>query len=349
MNSAHMNVGRREFDGDGRQATSIHHATNERPRMQSAGEIRISLENCWFLTGATASGKTEVGVLLAERLGAEILSLDSMAVYRGMDIGTAKPDEEIRRRVPHHLLDLVDPWEEYSLARYLKDAAAAIEQVRRKGKPVLFVGGTPLYLKAVLRGIFGGPPANPELRHRLQDEAARHPPGFLHTRLAAVDPQAAAKLHPHDQRRIIRALEVYQATGQPISRLQAQFDRPRPEAMGRVFQLHLPRELLHARIERRTDAMFAQGFVDEVRRLLDHPKGLGPTASRALGYQEVIAFLRGQGSLAETIAQVKLRTRQFTKRQMTWFRHLEEVQAIPVSPEDTPRNLGERILLKMGQ
>lgn len=316
--------------------------------MESAGELRISLENCWFLTGPTASGKTEVGVLLAERLGAEILSMDSMAVYRGMDIGTAKPDEETRRRIPHHLLDLVDPWEEYSLARYLEDAAAAVEQVRRRGKPVLFVGGTPLYLKAVLRGIFQGPPADPELRRRLQNEAARHPPGFLHARLAEVDPQAAAKLHPHDQRRIVRALEVYQTTGQRISQLQAQFDRPRSEAMGRVFQLHLPRELLCARIERRTDAMFARGFVDEVRRLLDHPKGLGPTASRALGYQEVIVFLAGQGSLDETIAQVKLRTRQFTKRQMTWFRHLEEVEAIPVSPQDSPHIIAGRILLKMG-
>ncbi|NMC20810.1 MAG: tRNA (adenosine(37)-N6)-dimethylallyltransferase MiaA [Thermogutta sp.] len=317
--------------------------------MEVAGEVQIPLENCWFLTGPTASGKTELGVLLAERLEAEILSMDSMAVYRGMDIGTAKPDEAIRRRVPHHLLDLVDPWEEYSLARYLEDAATAVERVRRKGKPVLFVGGTPLYLKAALRGIFQGPPADAELRRRLRDEAAGRPPGFLHARLAKVDPQAAARLHPNDQRRIIRALEVYETTGRPISRLQAQFDRPRAEALGRVFQLHLPRELLRARIERRTEALFAQGFVEEVRRLLDHPRGLGPTASRALGYQEVIAFLRGQGSLEDTIAQVKLRTRQFTKRQMTWFRHLEEVEAIPVSPEDTPRSLEERILLKMGR
>ncbi|MGQ9822101.1 MAG: tRNA (adenosine(37)-N6)-dimethylallyltransferase MiaA [Thermogutta sp.] len=321
---------------------------NERPLMESAGEIRISLENCWFLTGPTASGKTEVGVLIAERLGAEILSMDSMAIYRGMDIGTAKPDEATRRRVPHHLLDLVDPWEEYSVARYLEDAASAVAQVRERGKPILFLGGTPLYLKAVLRGIFQGPPGNPEYRRRLQEEAARHPPGYLHNRLARVDPQSAAKLHPNDLRRIIRALEVYETAGQPISRLQAQFEAPRPEAVGRVFQLHLPRALLHQRIEKRTEAMFTQGLVEEVRRLIRCPKGLGPTASRALGYQEVIAFLGGHGSLQETIDRVKLRTRQFSKRQMTWFRHLEEVQMIPVEPGLPPQDIVDHILLRMG-
>ncbi|GAB4127399.1 tRNA (adenosine(37)-N6)-dimethylallyltransferase MiaA [Thermopirellula anaerolimosa] len=316
--------------------------------MESPREFRISLENCWFLTGPTASGKTEVGVLLAERLGAEILSMDSMAVYREMDIGTAKPDEGMRRRVPHHLLDMVDPWEEYSLARYLEDAAATVERVRGKGKPILFVGGTPLYLKAILRGVFQGPPANPSLRQRFQAQAAHEQPGFLHRRLAEVDPRAAAKLHPNDQRRIIRALEVYETTGQPISRLQSQFDIPRPEAVGRVFQLDPPRDLLYSRIERRTNAMFAQGLVEEVRRLISHPNGLGPTASRALGYQEVIRFLHGRRSLEETVAEVQLRTRQFTKRQLTWFRHLEELERISVDPGQTPEEIAEYTLLRMG-
>ncbi len=316
--------------------------------MDAAGEVRIPLENCWFLTGPTGSGKTETGVLIAERLGAEILSMDSMAVYRGMDIGTAKPDPMTRGRVPHHLLDLVDPWEEYSLARYLTDAGAAVQAVSRKGKPVLFVGGTPLYLKAILRGMFHGPSADPGIRRRLAEEAARQPPGFLHARLAAVDPLSAARLHPHDLRRIIRALEVYEQTRQPISRLQAQFDQPRREAAGRVFQLDLPRPYLHERIERRTEAMFAQGFVEEVRRLLDGPRGLSQTAARALGYQQVIEFLQGQATLADTISLVKLRTRQFTKRQTTWFRHLDEVQPVPVMPGKTPPEIARDILLKMG-
>ncbi len=229
-------------------------------------------DRCWFLTGATAVGKSAVGLALAERLGAEIVSMDSMALYRGMDIGTAKPSAQDRQAVPHHLVDILGPHEDFSLAQYLAAAEQACVEIAARGRSVLFVGGTPLYLKALLRGIFEGPPADWEFRRELAHEAARHEPGWLHGQLLAVDPSAAARLHANDSRRLIRALEVYAKTGQPISLLQRQFEIGRPADACRVFVLDRPREELHARIDARVDAMFAAGLVDEVRRLKIAPQ-----------------------------------------------------------------------------
>ena len=182
------------------------------------------VHDCWFLTGPTASGKSAVGVELARRIDAEIVSLDSMALYRRMDIGTAKPTAEQRRAVPHHLIDAIEPWEEFSLARYVDEAARTVGEIAGRGRQVLFVGGTPLYLKGLLRGIFRGPPADWEFRRRLADEARSRGGDWLHRRLAEVDPVSAARLHPNDARRLIRALEVFEKTGRPISELQRQFE-----------------------------------------------------------------------------------------------------------------------------
>lgn len=226
--------------------------------------------DCWYLTGPTASGKTVVGVALARLIDAEIISMDSMALYRGMDIGTAKPSPQQRAAVPHHLVDVLEPRHEFSLAAYLEAAARAAEDIRNRGKQVLFVGGTPLYLKGLLRGIFQGPPADWQFRKRLQAEAARQPPGWLHQQLASVDPQAAARLHPNDTRRLIRALEVFAKTGKPISQLQQQFDKGAAASQRRVFVLDWPREELYRRIEQRVEHMFAAGLVEEVQRLLGH-------------------------------------------------------------------------------
>jgi tRNA dimethylallyltransferase len=291
---------------------------------------------CWFLTGPTASGKSAVGHELARRLSAEIVSMDSMSLYRGMDIGTAKPDAAARREVPYHLLDVLEPSQEYSLAQYVTAAWNAAADILRRGRQVLFVGGTPLYLKALLRGIFEGPPADWELRRRLQHEAAENGPAYLHGRLAAVDPLAAARLKPRDTRRLIRALEVFEKTGTPISELQRQFDQPLPQSECRVFALVWPREQLHARIERRVDEMFSAGLVDEVRGLLARGP-LSRTAAQAVGYREVIEYLhaapvaRGPVSLADTVELVKRHTRQLAKRQMTWLRSLSECRMVPVS------------------
>ena len=297
----------------------------------------------WVLTGPTASGKTEVGLSLAELLGAEILSMDSMAVYRGMDIGTAKPTRQQQAQIPHHLIDLIEPHEEFSLAQYLTAAHRCVAEVRSRGRTPLFVGGTPLYLKALLRGIFQGPPADLQFRRRMYEEAQRFGHEHLHRRLAQVDPVAARRLHPHDLRRIIRALEVYEKTGVPISTLQQQFDRARPADQCRVFVLHWPTEQLDQRIHRRVEAMFAAGFVEEVRRLKAGPKGLGKTAQQAVGYREVLEYLDGVRDLADTIALVQQRTRQFAKRQRTWFRSLSECRFVPMQEPVLPAAVARRI------
>ena len=286
----------------------------------------------WFLTGPTAGGKTALGLKLAQRLGAEIVSMDSMALYRGMDIGTAKATTEEQALVPHHLIDVIEPHEEYSLAQYVDAARDTVAQIEGRGRVALFVGGTPLYLKALLRGLFEGPPADWGLRARWQQVADEQGSHVLHRELAAVDPQAAHKLHPHDTRRLIRALEVYYLTGTPISVHQQQFERPIPQERCRVFQLQWERPELHRRIDQRVEAMFAAGLVDEVKRLL----AAGPlsrTAAQALGYREVIEHLDGQRSLAETVELVQLRTRQFAKRQETWFRSLHECRAVAMSAD----------------
>ncbi len=298
---------------------------------------------CWYLTGPTASGKTGVGLELAARIGAEIVSMDSMALYRRLDIGTAKATAPERQRVPHHLIDILDPHEEFSLSQYLEAAQSAIDAIRSRVHQVLFVGGTPLYLKGLLRGIFRGPPADWEFRRRLEADACAQPPGHLHRCLAAVDPAAAARLHPNDTRRLIRALEVFHKTGQPISTLQREFDTGLPAKACRVFVLDWHREVLWARIDRRVERMFAAGLVEEVRRLLARPQPLGRTASQALGYREVIDHLSGGPGLAETIDLVKTHTRQFAKRQMTWFRSLSECHFMGVVEPMEPGEVAGRI------
>ena len=304
---------------------------------------------CWFVTGPTAAGKTRVGLALAERIGGEILSLDSMAIYRGMDIGTAKPTPAQRQAVPHHLLDLVDPTEEFSLAQYLAHAVRAVEDIRSRGKQPIFVGGTPLYLKALLRGVFEGPPADWEFRRAIEADAEECGSEALHQRLALVDPLSASKLHPHDTRRIVRALEVFRATGQPISHLQLQFDEGRRAGERRVFWLAWERETLHRRIEERVDRMIEQGLVAETRTLLDRHGSLGRTASQAVGYRELIEHFETAGPLPETIDTIKARTRQFARRQETWFRSLRELTRIEMNDQATPESVADEIVRRAAQ
>jgi tRNA dimethylallyltransferase len=312
-------------------------------------------ENCWFLTGPTAAGKSAVGVELARRIGAEIVSMDSMALYRGMDIGTAKPTADQRQAVPHHLIDILDPHEEFSLAQYVEAARQCVEDIEHRNRQVLFVGGTPLYLKALLRGIFRGPPADEAFRRQWLDESRLQRPDWLHEQLKKVDPAAAAKLHPNDAKRLLRALEVFHKTGTPISQLQRQFDRGRPAEACRAFVLDWPRPELHRRIEKRVEDMFAQGLVEEVKNLLPSPLGRGAggescspikilskTARQAVGYNEVIEHLEGWAGLPATVEAVKLHTRQLAKRQTTWFRSLSECRFIP-APCKTPAQLAEEI------
>jgi tRNA dimethylallyltransferase len=297
-----------------------------------------------YLTGPTASDKSVVGLELARRIGGEIISLDSMAVYRGMNIGTAKPSAAEQMPIAHHLIDIVEPWEDFSVAQYLDRAHEAVREIQSRGRQPLFIGGTPLYLKALLRGLFSGPAADWNLRSELAEIARQEGSAELHRRLAAADPVAAAKLHPNDTRRLIRALEVFQRTGRPISEHQQQFNVPPTGESPTVFVLDWPRDQLYRRIDERVDAMFAAGLVDEVRGLLAMDRQLSRTAAQAVGYREVLAHLAGKCDLASTIELVKLHTRQFAKRQLTWFRSLQECRWIPVGDPFAAVGVVDRIL-----
>lgn len=289
---------------------------------------------CWYLTGATAVGKSRVGIALAERLNAEIISLDSMAIYLGMDIGTAKPTAEQRAAVPHHLIDIVDPTKDFSVAQYLERADQTIADIRGRGREVLFVGGTPLYLKCLLRGLFDGPAANWNLRNEIQEELEQVGSTALHERLAQWDPVAASMIHPNDARRLMRALEVFRSTGQPISHQQIEFEEGLPAEACRVFVLRRPRDEQHRLIETRVEWMLAAGLIDEVRNLTSNGREFGRTASQAVGYREVLEHLQGEYELSVTTERIKARTRRFAKRQGTWFRSLSECRFVDIEGEN---------------
>jgi tRNA dimethylallyltransferase len=312
-------------------------------------------ENALILTGPTASGKTALALELAERLGAEIIALDSMTVYRGMDIGTAKPMAAERARVPHHLIDVLDPWESLTVAWWLERAEAACAEINARGKRPLFVGGTPFYLKALLHGLFPGPPGDAELRRALEAEAESEGTPILHARLALVDPRTAARLHPNDVRRVVRALEVHTLTGRPISEWQETWDTPSfareaavapPSRPIPAVVLELPRSEIYSRIGERVERMLAAGWLDEVRTLVGLPRPLSREARQALGYRELLAFLEGTGpGWEETVELIRTRTRQFAKRQLTWFRHLPKLMGVPGDASDA----ADRVIRAWGE
>ena len=276
--------------------------------------------DCWILSGPTASGKTALAVSLARRLGAEIVSVDSMAVYRGLDIGTAKPTAAQREAVTHHLVDIVDAGEAYSVARWLADAADAVEACRSRGTRVLFVGGTPLYLRALRDGLDPLPGVDLELRRRLEEELAASGTLPLHDRLAAADAAAAARIHPHDARRIIRALEVVTHGGGPAPGSWREPPSVQPTFAERMMIVDLPRRLLYERIDRRVEEMFAAGLVAEARAADAAPGGIGPTARQAAGYAEALDVVAGRIDEPEAVRLTQRRTRQLAKRQLTWLR-----------------------------
>jgi tRNA dimethylallyltransferase len=302
------------------------------------------LTKCWFLTGPTAVGKTELSLQLAERLHAEILSLDSMAIYRGMDVGTAKPSAAEQERVPHHLIDLVDPWEEFTVADYLAAAVRCCERIVSRGGIPLFVGGTGFYLRSLLRGIFQGPPADEQVRRQLEARYDTEGADTLYTELARLDPAAAEKLHPNDKRRIVRALEVYQLTGRPFSSFHEEVPLAVGERPQHVYWLSPPRDWLHERINQRVDQMIADGLVDEVRALLALPQPLSKTARQAIGYKELFDAIESGGNLEEAIELIKTRSRQFARRQHTWFRNLEECRPVEITGTETPEELVEKLV-----
>lgn len=275
------------------------------------------------IAGPTAVGKTDTALAVAKRVGGEIISADSVQVYRGLDIGAAKPTRQEREEVPHHLLDIVGPTENYTVARYQDDAARVIAEVQGRGKLPILVGGTGLYIRAVVQGYaFGEKGEDKALRDRLRREAEEHGPEALHRRLAVVDPVSAAKLHPNDLRRVIRALEFYESSCEPISRQER---RTAGESVydTQMFCLSMPRELLYRRIETRVDQMVAAGLVDEVRGLLNNGVPMDAKSMQSLGYKQLVAHLQGELSLEAAVALIKRDTRRYAKRQLTWFRREE--------------------------
>ncbi len=275
-----------------------------------------------FIMGPTASGKSELALALAERIDVEIVSVDSALVYRGMDIGTAKPDAATRARVPHHLIDILDPAQWYSAGEFVRDARAALEGIWARGRLPLLVGGTMLYFHALSEGIAELPQADPALRAQLDREAVERGLAALHAELAAIDPAAAARIHVNDPQRIQRALEVHRLTGRGISELQARRGGWLEDV--RVTEIALvpaDRARLHARIEARFRAMLAGGFLEEVARLMqradlttEHP------SMRAVGYRQMWPVLQGRTSLEEGTERAIAATRQLAKRQLTWLR-----------------------------
>jgi tRNA dimethylallyltransferase len=302
------------------------------------------LRQCWFLAGPTACGKTAVSLRCADEIGAEIVALDSMTLYRGMDIGTAKPTLAERKSVRHHLIDVIDPHEEYCVAEYLRAADEACREILSRGRTPLFVGGSGLYLRSLLRGVFEGPSADWEFRHALEERARREPEGWLYAEVQRTDPETAAKLHPADERRLIRALEIRHLTGNVASAQRREAVLSPEERPTRVYWLSPPRDWLYMRINVRVDQMFREGLVGEVKHLLRQPRGLGRTARQGLGYKEVIAHLEGRLTLDEAREELQTRTRQFAKRQHTWFRNLEECREVAVDSGDTPGSLTARLL-----
>jgi len=246
------------------------------------------------------------------------VSVDSLAVYRGLAVGTAKPTPADRAAVPHHGLDLVSPAATFSVAAWLAAAAEAVADCRARDRRILFVGGTPLYLRALRDGLAPLPPADPGLRAHLLAEAADAGPEALHTRLATLDPAAAVRIHPRDTKRLVRALEVAALTGRPLS--EAHAPSPDPNFESRLMILDVSRAALADRIDRRVEAMFAGGIIEETAAALAAPGGIGPTASQAAGYTEAIDLLAGRIDRVEAIRRTQARTRQLAKRQRTWFR-----------------------------
>jgi len=282
-------------------------------------------QTCWVLTGPTASGKTALSIRLAKEHQCEIICMDSMQIYRGMNIGTAKPTVAEMEGVPHHMLDVAHPTDAFSVARYQEMAEACAEDIFRRGKQPLFVGGTGFYLRALRHPMAMGEVAGDEsIRRELEAQAAQEGgKELLHDRLAQVDPDTAARLHVNDVRRVVRALEVYQLTGTPFSQ-QPQMEQETRFAY-RVATLTMERELLYQRIEKRVDMMLEAGLVDEVRALLDSGVPSDAQAMKAIGYKEIVPYLRGEWPLEKAVYELKLGTRHYAKRQLTWMRREEDV------------------------
>ncbi|MDD4953859.1 MAG: tRNA (adenosine(37)-N6)-dimethylallyltransferase MiaA [Candidatus Omnitrophica bacterium] len=300
-----------------------------------------------FIVGPTAVGKSEAAASLAKKINAEIISCDSMQVYKGMDIITSKPSLRLRKAVPHHLIDIVYPDAEYNVSKYRLAATKKIREIIGRGKVPIFAGGTGLYVSALVDGIFRLRTEDQKLRKRLYKQAKERGSQYLHARLKKVDPVSAAKIHPHDTKRVVRALEVFMATGKPISVLQKQKKGLTDGYEVKIFCLDMRRDLLYRRIEERVERMFERGLLVEAKRLLGSK--LSRTASCAIGLKELRGYLDGAYDKEEGARLVKRNSRQYAKRQLTWFRKNKDIEWVKVGVKEKGSAIAKKILQRLSR
>ena len=281
----------------------------------------LRVKKVYVISGATATGKSAFGALFAKKIGGEVVSADSMQIYRFMDIGTAKPTCDEKLGVPHHMLSIVMPWEDYSVARYVRDASGVIDDIHNRGKTAVIVGGTGLYIDSLLSGRFFSLRGDDKLRKKIELEYDMHGGEAMLRKLHDVDAISASKLHSNDKKRIVRALEVFQTTKKPISQhdLESKSMPPRYDAV--KFALNISdRDLLYSRIDKRVDKMIDMGLEQEVRELLDMGVAPDSTSMQAIGYKEMVLAIDGKCTMTEAIDKIKLESRRYAKRQLTWLR-----------------------------
>ena len=293
------------------------------------------------ILGPTAVGKSEIAISLAQKISGEIVSADSMQLYQGMDIGTAKPSISEQKIVPHHLIDFLKPDEPSDVFAYAKQAEKVIKDIYRRKKFPILVGGSGLYIRALVDGLFENPKIDSEKKDIIKEKLGNKSTESLYRELKKVDQEASRKIHAHDRRRIKRAMEVFYTTGIPISVLQ----RKKPAKPFQTLLIGITRErkLLYQRINQRVDKIFARGFVDEVKALLEKGYAENLNSMQAIGYQETIAYLNGEGTLEETMELVKRNTRRYAKRQLSWFRQDKRIKWINLGDEEKPQDAAARI------
>lgn len=299
------------------------------------------------VVGPTAVGKSRAGVRIAQALGTEVLTADSRQVYRGMDIGMDKPTPSEQQGVPHRLIDLVEPDQPFNVGLYRRHALAEIDRLYGEGRIPLVVGGTGLYVRALIRGLWAGPPADWPLRERLAQEAGRGGTGHLHRELARVDPDSAGRLHPHDQVKIIRALEVHHLSGRPLSDAHREHAFAEAAFTPLLIGLTRDREALYRRIEERVDAQLAKGLVQETEGLLARGYGRQLGSMKGLGYRQIAGYLAGDYAYEEAVRRLKRDTRHFAKRQMTWFRKEPDITWLSIAESEPVEEVSARILKRV--
>ena len=302
-----------------------------------------------LILGVTASGKGRLAFDLAEYLDAEIISIDSMKVYRRMDIGTAKPPKEARQRVKYHLIDVVEPSDSFNVGAFIDAASDSMEQINRRNRKIVAVGGTALYIKSLLYGLFDGAGTDEQIRAELQARAEAEGLAELYRELTKIDPGAAERINPNDAKRIVRALEVYQLTGKPISSFQKQWQQHQMKHDWTIIGLRREKADASSRINRRVKNMIDAGLVDEVKSLLDEEKPLSQQARCAIGYAEIIEHLSGQTSLEDAIESIKINSRRLAKGQRTWFKTFRNVHWLVIAEDETPEQILDRTKRLLGE